>query len=437
MFGFRNTTRRLSPRHLTTCVLLPMALLFLLLSTGCGIADALNPVKDATTQALAAVDDAINALASANADWEAILKDLENKIPAQIDSTIKNEISNTLTRAEATAGTEFKCGVDFVADRAREHLLRVKAELLKQTPPPVEPTFCNVIPLAIDMNLTPERRNVVEYYGYDMDTANVQVLLQTTGGIQDLTSRLARPTHYHMTVNLGGTPNPLGANSEKLILKWNGQEISSISVLQPTTPVCKSSVSPGIVQQPITYTPPAVRGDHEFDGNGPDIDASVTLSVQGSGAENRVVATIYMDARETKSDWTEAQGSKTVTLYTAPPGMKIEKIVGGPVSTYHYRDTNHTIDRFGGGAGEPVSQWEFMGDGTTSQDAGGDTHVTVHLNPLRVVLTETTNCVSPSTLGEMLNSRFLSAGTLQRFTPQLRKINPDLFKMIPSLKSLP
>src|SRR5438034_7599516 len=243
-----------------TFVLVPIALLFVLLTTGCGLKDLLNPFVDAKTQALNEVNDAINALGATNADWEAIIKDLENKLPAAIDSTIKTEIANTLTRAEATAGTEFRCGVDFVADRAREHLLRVKAVLLGQNPPSVEPVFCEVVPLAIDMNLDPARRNLLEFYGYDMDTVNVQVLVQNSNGTKDITPRLARPTHYHMTLDLGGNPNPLTANAQKVLLKWSGSEISSMSVIQPTTPVCQSTVSPAMPQQPITFTPPKVHG---------------------------------------------------------------------------------------------------------------------------------------------------------------------------------
>jgi hypothetical protein len=399
--------------------------------TGCGIGSIGNASTNSTAQAVEQVNNAINALANANADWETIVKNLENNLPATIDQTIKTEISQTLQRAESTAGTEFKCGADFVADRVREHLLRVKAELLQQTPPPIEPTFCNVVPLAVDMNLSPDRRNVIEFYGYDMDTTNVQVLVQNSTGVSDLTSRLARPTHYHLTLDLGGTPNPLSANSQKLILKWNNTEISSISIIQPTTPVCQSEVFK--VPQPATvsWNPPHIAGDTEFNGHGPSVTARVTLSIHGSGAGNSVIASVYMDARETQSDWTEAAGTTVRTLYTAPPDKKIEKIIGPLVSSYHYIDSNTTDDGpFGGASGEPVSQWLFKGDGPNSNDAGSYTGVTVSFNPLSVVQTETANCVSPTSLLPLQGTKFLSPATNLRFQPELKKIDPRLINKI-------
>jgi hypothetical protein len=426
------TSKNLAKPQLKRLALTTGVLSLLLLMTGCGIGDIANSITNSTAQAVDQMNNAINAMANANADWETIVKNLENSLPTTIDQTIKTEISQTLLRAESTAGTEFKCGADFVADRVREHLLRIKAELLKQTPPPVEPTFCNVVPLALDMNLPPERRNLIEIFGYDMDTANVQVLVQNGAAFSDLSSRLARPTHYQLTLDLGGTPNPLSASSQKLILKWNDTEISSISIVQPTTPVCQSEVFKAPQPADASWNPPHIAGDTEFGGDGPDVTARVTLAIQGSGAGNSVTASIYMDARETRSDWTEAAGTTVRTLYTAPPDKKIEKIVGPLVSSYHYVDSNTTTDGpFGGASGEPVSQWLFTGDGPNSDDAGAYTGVKVSFNPLSVVQTETTNCISPTSLLLLQGTQFLSPVTNTRFQPDLKKIDPGIIKIFP------
>lgn len=427
----RNVFRTiLTRRSLKQLGFITTSLTLLVLMTGCGIGGLGDVIQDSTTQAVAQINNAINALTSANADWEAIVKDLENKLPAELNQTIKTELSQTIQRAEATAGTEFKCGVDFVADRVREHLIRIKDELLKQTPPPVAPTFCNVVPLAIDMNLSPERRNLLEFYGYDMDTANAQVLVQNSNGFADITPRLARPTHYHLTLDLGGNPNPLSANSQKIILKWNDTEISSLSVIQPTTPVCQSAVVPVPQAAEISWNPPRVEGDGEYDGHGPDVTARVTLRIQGNGPGNSVVADVYMNARETQADWSDAAGTTTKTLYTAPAGKKIEQIVGPLVSTFHYVDTNHTDDRFGGAPGEPVSQWVFRGDGDGGNDAGGSTGVTVSFNPLKVVQIETANCVSPGTLVGIIKTPYLSPITKARLETPLKKIDPGIIKIL-------
>ncbi len=405
-----------------TVIILTGLLALLLLTTGC---INLDPVTNATNNMLAALDDAINALGSANADWQMILRDLEKKIPAELDSTIRNDISSTINRAVSTAGVEFRCSVDFAGDRVRQQLIRIRAKLLKQPPPEVEPAFCNVDPPALDMNLPPDRRNKVELFGYDMDTVNVKVSLQNNTAIVDLTPRLTRQTHYHMTVNLGGTPDLLSASSQKLILNWKGSEISAIPVIQPTTPVCKSEVSPSITLEPITWSPPPTRGDREFQGHGPQVYASVSLTNHGT----HVNATIFMVAKETQSDWTEASGSMTKSIYPAPPGRKIERIIGDLSQKYSYLDTDTTDDNFGGGSGGPVSSWVFVGDGPTGNDAGGDTKVTVHFNPLKVVLTETTNCVPPLTITHMQSKQLLSPATALRYEPELRTVDPVILKL--------
>ena len=54
-------------------------------------------------------------------------------------------------RSIASAGVEFRCNIDFFFERrAIEALKRLKAQLLKQNPPPLPPAFCQVDPPAID-----------------------------------------------------------------------------------------------------------------------------------------------------------------------------------------------------------------------------------------------------------------------------------------------
>jgi hypothetical protein len=214
-------------------------------------------------------------------------------------------------------------------------------------------------------------------------------------------------------------------------LKWNNTEISSISVIQPTTPVCQSEVFKAPQAAQASWNPPHIAGDTEFGGDGPDVTARVTLAIQGSGAGNSVVASIYMDARETKADWTEAAGTTVRTLYTAPPDKKIEQIVGPLASAYHYIDSNTTDDGpFGGAPGEPVSQWVFKGDGPNSNDAGSFTGVTVSFNPLSVVQIQTADCVSPSTVLNLQGTRFFSPITTSRFEPEIKKIDPGVINIV-------
>jgi hypothetical protein len=69
-----------------------------------------------------------------------------------------------------------------------------------------------------------------------------------------------------------------------------------------------------------------LRGDREFDGNGPRITSSVTLAV--SPDKRSIVAKIRFRAEETKSDWSTTEQEWERPIYTAPAGRTIASIEG-------------------------------------------------------------------------------------------------------------
>lgn len=127
---------------------------------------------------------------------------------------------------------------------------------------------------------------------------------------------------------------------------------------------------------PITYVPPHVRGDRDFDGNGPRIFCSVTLQIRNG---NELWVRIYMYAGETKSDWTTAAGFNDFHIYTH--SRLITEIVSDTASAYSYTDYDHEDDIFPNSAGELVSKFNFIGD-TRGDEAGTKTRVQVHFNPI-------------------------------------------------------
>jgi hypothetical protein len=90
--------------------------------------------------------------------------------------------------------------------------------------------------LAVDASLVPDRLKVLAFYGYDFDAASIQVLLQNGSQYLDVSQHLAKPTHYHMTLDLGRTGVQLSPNSRRFVLKWKDQEISSVTISQPPPP---------------------------------------------------------------------------------------------------------------------------------------------------------------------------------------------------------
>ncbi|SMO34337.1 hypothetical protein SAMN06265379_101149 [Saccharicrinis carchari] len=400
------------------------------LFTGC---DFINKIKeflgvtipDATEQAIAVIDRGINQLGVASADWQDIMSTVIEDLPDEVQSTIKNEVSNLLQRGIAAVGAEFRCNVDFLRIRMRQGLQRIKSKLLGTELPAMEPHLCQVVPSAIDMSLEQNRRNKIEFFGYDFDATNVQVLLVNGSREVNVTRHLDRPTHYAMTLNLGASGVRLNAQSKRIILRWNGRNISSMAVIQAAPNICESkfkNILPSNVSGMPYHTakPGKSKGDKEFDGHGPRMYCSVTLINEG----NRVRAKVYATASETTSDWTYGKMQRFYTLYNVDPGYVIEDIVSPTFASYSYTDRNHAKDVHAGSG--PVQKFILNGDGP-GDDIGRNTKVEIQFNPIRLQLKETGDCVSTATIRKLQMEGVISTALQNKIiaTPQLNFLAPS------------
>jgi hypothetical protein len=400
---------------------------------GCGLIDSIKDLLNVTVpntveEAVAVLDRGISELSVASADWQDIMNKVIADLPDELQSTITNEVSNLLNRGIGAAGVEVRCNVDFLRIRMQQGLQRIKAKLLGTEIPPVEPQLCQVVPSAVDMSLAPNRRNKVEFFGYDFDMTDIEIVLVNNGSESVVSQHLDQPTHYHMTLNLGSSGIQLGSSSQRIILRWNGRNISTIAIIQPSPDICETKYDnfrpANISVQPVHATMPGKsRGDKEFNGNGPNMYCSVTLYNRG----NRVDARIYVTAGETKSDWTYGKKEITTTIYTADPGYEIEAIVSSTFASYSYTDNDHALDAFAGSG--PVQKFTFNGDGSGS-DIGANTHVEVQFNQLRVQLKETGNCVSSAALRSLELEGALSTSLKQKMNrlPAMKFVAPAELK---------
>lgn len=363
------------------------------------------------------LDDAIDQLQNVSSDWQSVLAEAQDKLTEDAQSTIRSEIANVAARSMAQTGVEFRCDADFIKERVRQALIRIRAKILNQEVPLVEPGLCQVVPLAVDKVLVPSRINKIEFYGYDFAQGDgLKVFHEYVGGRQNVTNMIDRPTHYAMTLKFGATGVQLTERSTRIVLEQSGRVISTIAVIQPETPVCRSKVVP-FTPHSITFWPPHTgRGDKDFHGNGPKVMASVSLI-----AEPHILkARVYMHARETKRDYTEALGEKEFDLYPAERGWRIDRVVGPLISTYNYTDSNHDPDFFNLGSGGPARRFTFVGD-TKGDEAGTRTKVDIDFNKLQIEMTEIANCVSARVVQILQPKGMISDNAYQKLAPLLRQ----------------
>jgi hypothetical protein len=395
-----------------------------ILISGCDIGgkieDLTGKVSDIAGDTVTTLDEAIDALERNSSSWQSVLQNTTSQLTADAQSTVRNEVTDLLNRSVAATGTELRCDVDFIGTRVRQALVRIRARLLHQTVPPAEPALCHVVPPAVDMALDPSRRNKLEFFGYDFDTTPIKVNLQDKTRTLDVSSSLDRPTHYHMTLNLGANGVPVSSASNRLTLEWQQRLISSIAVIQPATPVCREKTEPYTRNTYLSYTPPHTRGDKEYSAHGPEVWATARWVNDGT----RVSLRLWMKAKETKSDWTTAEGVRVEPYYTAPSGWRIDSIEGGNVeSSAHYIDTDHDDDRQGGGPNGPVKEFKFRGD-RKGDEAGSYTGVDVYFNPLVVKLVEVANCAPASAIKTLQVKGLIAPTTVNRLQPMMLRLQP-------------
>lgn len=385
--------------------------------TGCGAIDKLvNFGTDTRTETVNTLNDAISALQSQSADWQQVLKDTVSKLTKDAQSTLRSEISDLISRTVAQGGVELRCDADFVRERIREELVRLKAKFLNQPEPVIDPAFCQVVPIAVDRELIPDRLKQVEFYGYNFTQADgLGVFLEGAGGQRtNVTNKLDKPTTYAMTLKFGGNGVQLDNNSARLVLEWGGKQVSSVAVIQPTTPVCASKPQAVAASTIGPFIPRKIgQGDADFDGHGPDVATDVALTV----TPQALTAKVHMHAKETRSDWTEAEGWQTYQLFAPEPGWKIEQVEGKTSSFHRYVDA--TVDRedsFDMGPGELVRRFVYVGD-TGGDEAGTKTGVRVTFNDIHLVLTQTANCVPDTAIKTLQLKGLLSTRAFTRLNP--------------------
>ncbi len=365
----------------------------LLMTAGCGVGDAINNAVKMLQEVSLRISDESN-------NWRAELEraiDLAESLPAEVRTTVKTELNNTLTRAIATTSGELRCDIQFVNDLIRGDIARIIASLRKQPVEPPDPTVCTVSPEQVDMALDPNRRATINYFGYNMpldpQDGVVKVELVQGNNAVDVSQHLNVASEFLMVLDLGGNGVPITFESDVIRLLWKDRRVSSIPVIQPFCETRVVSFRPGN----HTFRPQGVyhtRGDGEFDSNGPDIDVVLQLFDHSNRVSGILVFNAFErdDSGKMKGDQTTLRGIEDLNnLYNPPSGWAVSNITGSNQAAHSYRDTDHDLDIHSFASG-PVREFRIIGD--TSGNDVGETGVEVVFNSIQVTLRQSSNCVS-------------------------------------------
>jgi hypothetical protein len=381
-----------------------LALLLAACCTACGIPGSIDRTNVELRNAIDTLDRSIDALSRQSADWQVVLQDLEGSIAEDLQSTIRIETTNLVRTSVLGVGSEFRCDSDYLRTRLERELRRIRNELAEAAnsagiePPipllpdlPVEPFVCSAVPQAVDASLDPERRTILDVYGFDLRSQPITAELQDRAGARrNVTDALGILGDFQMVLDLTAGGANVGVEDRRVLFGWDGEVRSVIPVLSPGagTPSCEVRTAL-VTGDPQTFTPPHVRGDQDFDGNGPCSRLGVTLDQDALGQSVR--ARLELEAFECDGDFarpeedhTTARGSTRVTLFTVPAaGDRILQVNLDSTFEHRWIDSDHQDDLFTFAGTQPVEKIRAVGD-TDGDEAGIRTQAEVFFREMRV-----------------------------------------------------
>jgi hypothetical protein len=377
-------------RHILTillCVLLTLSLC----ACRCG---------QQVDQALEILGAGILRFGDANENWQLIMQDTRDKLLDKGLKELANQVDAVLDHATGDALVISFCAPDFFRTRMQQELQQILAQYKHEPVTPPVPFICKVVPTTIDYSEPPLE---ITYYGYDLDNHIEAVLFQKNGTAIKIGTYRSAP--YQPTITLGTNGPSLSQDSDRIVLHWNNpatnervELMPEVGITAPLLPICEIVTNPTYTHfrpNDVTYNPPIVKGDTEFDDNGPRIRAQVQLVNLG----DRVIAWVHMNAIECQTWSSMADGSWAKTIYTPPPGYQVQKVGGDNRAVYDYTDTTHELDNPEGTGGSFQAKVTFIGS-TAQQDACGlencgwwfHTGIKIEFNVIDFTLIQTDNC---------------------------------------------
>jgi hypothetical protein len=261
-------------------LVLPLAILLVATISGCGMKQELQDTKNS---GIATLDQAIQKMGGQADNGINLLKETRDILIKEGQSTLANEVSNVISRATSDVGIEGRCSVDFLRDRSKEELKKLRATLTKEKLE-LKPVFCKPTPSSIDMNLSSDRRNLIEISGYNFKKEDIKVWLLTNKltnmfGIGDnkqnkidVSSHLSRASDYLLTLNLGSNGVVLTPDSQKIVFELPNTNEYEVVMRQADAPPPKTQ----FLNRSVSITGTVDMHDDE---NWPDTDENKTVTI--------------------------------------------------------------------------------------------------------------------------------------------------------------
>jgi hypothetical protein len=193
------------------------------------------------------IDTTITNISTDATRWSTELQGLVTYLTDQKLPQAATFVRDSLQDGIARVGIEFRCNVDFTAQRVRQSLAALKSAILSAgkdtaTTTLFPPFVCTATPQDIKWIEAPQ---VISFAGYDFHPTGISVLLIGRGGqTSDISTALTQPSPYQLTLNLSGAGAAFPRDCSRVELRWQGQAFSTLSCLTDCPPARPPDVIP-------------------------------------------------------------------------------------------------------------------------------------------------------------------------------------------------
>lgn len=248
-----------------------------------------------------------------------------------------------------------------------------------------EKTDISVLPATINLGSNSNAAVITVTNEGEVDAAVTSEVMSTAIQVNPVLQTLRPGEQSQLTISVDRSSLDPGEHSASVKLRTD-DEILNVSVrFTKDAATNEETFSAASITR---LCPSHIAGDNDYKGHGPEVRAEASLRVVG---QREIWADLELNAKETRSDWTEADGSWSRRLWTAPSGWSIIDIVSSEASNTNYTDDDHELDLPRIAGGNLVRQFSINGD-TGGRDVGhctlDDVYMSVDFNPITVSLQE-------------------------------------------------
>lgn len=367
-------------------------------------------------------------------DWQRIIQKAIDSVPAA-EAQVRQDLQNLMQRGIATAGLEIRCDISYLGDMLKDGLQAILAKVKKEPLPPVNAVICDASPSAIDMNLSPNGRNNIEVYGYNLDQTWLKLFHVAQNGQSDETGHFNTISPFKRVIDLGASGIALGPQSLKLRMDLGNGGYREVPVIQKWPEVCETRDFDTSSSSLQVYPTKTGSGDNEFYGHGPCVRANARVYLDRTKTQLWGHLDVDMwecpdDMTLMRSDFTEGIGYVNQVLFTADHDEEIFEIRGQTTSRLEYIDQTTTPDtKVDSGL---VVRWNSVGDTDSGEDIT-QSYVTAVFGSVHLVLRKKDgNCVTEEELAKLMAEKRMST-TVQE---HLRLKRPAVFERAKVLETL-